>query len=260
MTVFGKVLIVIATLAGLCFVANLVLIITHNDDRPVASTEPPASAAPRSAPLPVVASAPETPPAPPTSAQPSRPAWPTRLTELRGRLARRREYDLWLITNVSNILNSRPEMKILDYCMVRVYGAEQSLDSAPAVEYALQPDGTVLRTSGERREPPKTPEDRFREGQRKQLEMETSGALVDDCARSLFWFRTWHNQPMTSDEELREKAAKARADLDEIDGTLDPRLVESLPKPHSDQPPPQQAPAISPAPSEPNPQPSTEKP
>jgi hypothetical protein len=182
------------------------------------------------------------------------------LTELRGRLARRREYDLWLITNVSNILNSRPEMKILDYCMVTVYGVEQSLDSAPAVEYALQPDGTVLRTSGERREPPKTPEDRFREGQRKQLEMETSGALVDDCARSLFWFRTWHNQPMTSDEELREKAAKARADLDEIDGTLDPRLVESLPKPHSDQPPPQQAPAISPAPSEPNPQPSTEKP
>ena len=62
MTVFGKVFTVIATLAGLCFVANLVLIITHNDDRPVASTEPPASAAPRSAPLPVVASAPETPP------------------------------------------------------------------------------------------------------------------------------------------------------------------------------------------------------
>jgi len=63
MTVFGKVFIVIATLAGLCFVANLVSIITRNHDRPVASTEPivreaPASATPHSAPLPVVASPP----------------------------------------------------------------------------------------------------------------------------------------------------------------------------------------------------------
>jgi TonB family protein len=60
MSVFGKVFIVIATLAGLCFVANLVPIITRHDDRPVASTEPiareaPPSGAPRSAPLPVVA-------------------------------------------------------------------------------------------------------------------------------------------------------------------------------------------------------------
>jgi formylglycine-generating enzyme required for sulfatase activity len=128
-------------------------------------------------------------------------------------------------------LDSEPEMKIPDYCMVTVSAAAQSLDSAPAVEYALQPDGTVLRTSGTPPEPPKTPEDRFREGQQKQLEMGASGALVDDCARSLFWFRTWHNQPMPSDEKLREDAAKAKADLDEIDKMLDPRLVEGLPKP-----------------------------
>jgi hypothetical protein len=71
MTVFGKVFTVIATLAGLCFVANLVSIITRNHDRPVAAgivtglVLDPSSNKPSG----------ETPPAPATSAQPSRPAW-----------------------------------------------------------------------------------------------------------------------------------------------------------------------------------------
>jgi hypothetical protein len=248
MSVFGKVFIVIATLAGLCFVANLISIITRNHDRPVAA---------RIVTGLVLDPSSNKPSGEPSLAPEMAPPLPTRLTELRGRLARRREYDLWLITNVSNILGSEPQMKIMDYCMVTVHGAEQSLDSAPAVEYALQPDGTVLRTSGE--PPPKTPEQRFREGQRKQLDLEVAGTVVQDCAASLLWFRTWHNQPMSSDGELREQSANAKADLAAIDGTLNPRLAESLPKPHSDQPP-QQAPAIPPAPSEPNPQPSTEKP
>jgi hypothetical protein len=147
---------------------------------------------------------------------------------------------------VSHLLDSDPQTKIPHYCMFRVYGAEQSLDSAPAVEYALQPDGTVLRTSDE--PPPRTPEQRFREIQREQLDLKVAGTVVQECAASLFWFRTWHDQPMSSDEELRKQLANAKADLAAIDGTLDPRLVESLPKPDSDQPPPptQQAPAIPP--------------
>lgn len=155
-----------------------------------------------------------------------------RLTELRGSLARRREYDLWLIRNVLQMMKSESQQgKIMSYCMTTVYGAEQSLDSAPETEYALQPDGTVLITSGK---PPKTPEQHFREGQRMQLELETGGGpLVQDCAGSLFWFGTWHNQPMPSDEKLRENAAKAKADLGGIDKMLDPRLVESLPKPEA---------------------------
>ena len=36
---------------------------------------------------------------------------------------------------------------------------------------------------------------------------------------------------MPSDEKFMEIAAKAKADVDEIDKMLDPRLVESLPKP-----------------------------
>lgn len=158
---------------------------------------------------------------------------PARLTELRGSLARRREYDLWLIRNVSNVMNSAlahesRQGKLLSYCMATVYGAEQSLESAPEIEYALQADGTVLRTSGK---PPKTQEQLFRESQRMQLELETGGGpLVQDCAGSLFWFGTWHNKSMPSDEKFGEIVARARADLEEIDGTLDSRLVEALPK------------------------------
>jgi hypothetical protein len=161
---------------------------------------------------------------------------PERRTELRGSLARRREYDLWLIRNVSNVMNSplaneSRQGKILSYCMTTVYGAEQSLDSAPEIEYALQADGTVLSTAGK---PPKTQEQLFRESQRMQLELETGGGpLVQDCAGSLFSFGTWHNKPMPSDEKFAEIAASARADLEGIDGTLDSRLVEVLPKPQA---------------------------
>jgi hypothetical protein len=161
---------------------------------------------------------------------------PAGLTELRGSLARRREYDLWLIRNASNVMNSAlahesRQEKILSYCMATVYGAEQSLESAPEIEHALQADGTVLRTSGK---PPKTQEQLFRDSQRMQLELETGGGpLVQDCAGSLFWFGTWHNKPMPSDEKFAEIAASARADLEEIDGTLDSRLVEVLPKPQA---------------------------
>jgi hypothetical protein len=67
-----------------------------------------------------------------------------------------------------------------------------------------------------------------------QMELETGGGpVVQDCAGSLFWFGTWHDRPMRSDEELVETAAKAKADLDEIDKMLDPRLVANLPKPEA---------------------------
>jgi len=150
------------------------------------------------------------------------------LTELRGSVSRRREYDLWLIRNVFATVNSESQLeKIRSYCMTTVHGAEQSLDSAPETEYALRADGTVLITSGR---PPKTPEQRYRESQQMQLELETGGGpVVQDCAGSLAWFGTWHNQPMPGDEKLLENAARAKADLDEIDMKLDPRLVESLP-------------------------------
>jgi hypothetical protein len=119
--------------------------------------------------------------------------------------------------------------KILSYCMATVSGAEQTLDSAPETEYALQMDGTVLSTDGR---PPKTPEQRFRDGQRAQLELENGGGpVVQDCAGSLFWFGTWHNKPMPTDDEFAGILANARADLGKIDKTLDPRLVEVLPKP-----------------------------
>jgi len=162
------------------------------------------------------------------------PPQSSRLKELRGTLARRREYDLWLIRNVSNVVNSAlanesRQGKMLSYCMVTVHGAEQSLDSAPEIEYALQADGTVLSTPGK---PQKTPEQLFRDSRRSQLELETGGGpLVQDCAGSLFWFGTWHNQPMPTDEKLTEMVAKAKADLNEIDEMLDARLVEVLPKP-----------------------------
>ena len=153
-----------------------------------------------------------------------------RLTELRGSLARRREYDLWLIRNLSNLMNQESRQgKILAYCMTTVYGAEETVDSAPETEYMLRADGSVLVTSGK---PSKTPEQRFRDGQRAQLELDTGGGpVVQDCAGSLFWFGTWHDQPMPSDEKFMGIAAKAKADLDEIDKMLDPRLVENLPKP-----------------------------
>jgi hypothetical protein len=141
---------------------------------------------------------------------------------------------LWLIKNVSSVVDSplsreSPQGKFLAYCMTTVYGARQSLDSAPETEYALQPDGTVLVTSGK---PPMTMEQRFRDGEQMQSELESGGGpMVQDCAGSLSWFGTWHNQPMPSDDTLRKRVDKAIADLNEIDGMLDPRLVEDLPKP-----------------------------
>ncbi|MGA3028428.1 MAG: hypothetical protein ABSF98_27085 [Bryobacteraceae bacterium] len=151
------------------------------------------------------------------------------LTELKGSMARRREDDLWLIANIHGILNSKsPQEKVLVYCMATVYGAEHLLDSAPETEYELQADGTVRKMPGK---PPKTPEQRFREDQRIELELETGGdPVVQDCAGSLFWFGTWNNKPMRSDEKFNDDEAKARADMEEIDKMLDPRLVERLPK------------------------------
>jgi len=176
------------------------------------------------------------------------PTPPPLLTELRGDLARRREYDLWLFRNVSHILHSDSKQgKILAYCMATVYGAED-WDSAPEKEYSLQPDGTVLVTSGK---PPETREHRSREAQRREMEFKTGGGpVVQDCAGSLFWFGTWHDQPMPSDEKLLENAAKAKADLDEIDQMLDPRLLEGLPKLHAQAPPPS---SVSPPPASPSP-------
>ena len=119
--------------------------------------------------------------------------------------------------------------------MTTVRGADLALDEAPDSEYSLQANGTVITTPGK---PPKTQEQLFRESQRMQLELETGGGpLVRDCTGSLTWFGTWHNQPMPSNEQLIEKAAKFRADLDEIDKTLDPRIVEILPKPPTEDPP-----------------------
>lgn len=165
---------------------------------------------------------------------PSPPAPPSRLTELRGSLARRREYDLWLIRNTSNVVNSAlakesKQGKILCYCLLTVRGAEQTLDSAPETEYALREDGTVLTTSGK---PPRTEEQRFRDNERARFELETGGGpLVQDCAGSLFWFGTWNNKPMPTDEKFMEMIDEAKENLKEIDDTLDPRLVEVLPKP-----------------------------
>jgi len=78
----------------------------------------------------------------------------------------------------------------------------------------------------------KTPEQIFRDGERRQLELETGGGpMVQDCAGSLAWFGTWHNKPMPTDEKFTEIGTKAKADKDEVDQTLDSRLVEMLPKP-----------------------------
>lgn len=150
------------------------------------------------------------------------------LIKLGGRLGRRRQYDLWLITNLALLLNSRSrEMALLSYCLTVVRGAEQSLDSDPSTEYTLLPDGTVsIATS------PKTSEQQFRDSQRWQFEFEHGGGpVVQDCAGSLEWFGTWHDQPGPKKEKVLEALAKARADLESIDKGLDPRLVEVLPTP-----------------------------
>src|SRR5438045_9211747 len=103
----------------------------------------------------------------------------------------------------------------MSYCMTTVYGAEQSLDSAPETEYALRADGTVLITSGR---PPKTPEQRYRESQQMQLELETGGGpVVQDCAGCLAWVGAWHNQRMPGSENIPETAARARMDQDARD-------------------------------------------
>jgi len=153
---------------------------------------------------------------------PDRPQ-PARLTELRGSLARRREYDLWLIRYLSYVIDAPfVRWRIEIYCMTTVDGARQSLDSAPEYEYALEADGTVLKTS----------EQRYRDVLRSRMELGTgSGPLVQDCIGSFEHFGTWHDQPMPNNEKLAEIVAKTMADLEEIDKTLDPQLVEVLPKP-----------------------------
>ena len=168
-----------------------------------------------------------------------------RLTELRGSLARQREYDLWLIRNVSDVINSamakesQQVRKIIVNCSMIT--AKQLLDSPPEFEYVLQTDGTVLRTPPRMTPPPPmTPEQRYRNGQRRLLEESSrweestqANRLYSECAGFYIWFGTWHDQPIPTDEKFGEILAKATADLEEIDKTLDPRLVESLPKPQS---------------------------
>ena len=115
--------------------------------------------------------------------------------------------------------------------MTTVNGAKQTLDSAPEIEYELQEDETVLKTFVRSA---KTPEQRFRESEQMRLNLEAGflpGPVVQDCAASLFWFGTWNNQPIPTDEKFAEISASAKADLEEIDKTLDSRLVEVLPKP-----------------------------
>jgi len=160
--------------------------------------------------------------------QESHPTGTRLLTELRGRLASRREYDLWLIENASNVIGKESSQeKIFAYCAITVHGAEHTLDSAPKTEYAIQPDGTLVITAGG---PQKTPEQIFRDSQRMQLELDTGGVPVQECAGSMTWFRTWHDKPMPSDEQFTEIVNKAKADIETIDKMLDPRLVEGLPR------------------------------
>ena len=174
----------------------------------------------------------------PADDAPPNPAQPLRLTELRGSLARRREDDLWLITNVFGIVNSRSSQeRILRYCMTTVYGAEDSKDSSPVREYALQADGTVLVRSGKPPKPPqlpKTPEQRFREEQRRQFEIERLFSSMQDCGNKLYTFGTWNDQPMPTAEKFAERLAQAKGDLEEIDNLLDSHLVKRLPKPNLD--------------------------
>jgi hypothetical protein len=177
----------------------------------------------------------------------SRPA--ARLTELRGSLARRREYDLRIIKSAFYVLNADSEateicshaqhvscqslarhLKTGYYCAALVDGMNFN-PTYPEHEYALQADdGTVLKTSGK---PPMTPEQILREAERRQWVIESGApehnAIVQDC-RHYLPTGSWHDQPMLGDEKLKENSAKAQADLDEIDKTLDPRLVEGLPK------------------------------
>ena len=159
------------------------------------------------------------------------PAAPPRLTELRGGLARRREYTLWLIRNVSSVLNGglakgSPQGKALAYCITLVSEAEQSLDSPPEIEYELQADGTVLKTYVK---PPEAKEKRFLDSLREAAV--GGGPVVHDCASSLYWRGAWNNKPMPSDEQFAETVTNARANLEKIDSALDPRLVEVLPRP-----------------------------
>jgi hypothetical protein len=166
------------------------------------------------------------------------PSRPPLLTELRGGLARRRELDLSVIRDAFSVLNSAlakgsPQGKILCYCLGTVRGAERVLDPTPETEYAIQEDGTVSITSGR---PPRTPEQRFCDGERAQRELMTGGGpVVQDCASSLFWFGTWNNQPMPPDEKFMEIIDETKADLKKIDETLDPRLIEFLPQPDATQ-------------------------
>ena len=176
----------------------------------------------------------------------SRPA--ARLTEVRGSLARRREYDLWIIKSAFYVLNADSEAteicshaqhvscqslarysKTGYYCAALVDG--MNFKPYPAYEYALQADGTVLKTSGK---PPMTPEQVLREAERRRRVIESGApehnAIVQDCHHYLFETGSWHDQPMLGDEKLNENSAKAQADVDEIDKMLDPRLVEGLPK------------------------------
>jgi hypothetical protein len=170
-----------------------------------------------------------------TPKQPTAPAPDSHkplLTELRGKLARRREYDVGFIRNVSrvlNILNSEGRDRAQAYCMATVSNAKQSLESPPDTEYALLSDGAVLRTPGK---PPLTLEEAFHISERMRLgnPFIEDSALVNDCMGSFLWFGTWHNRPMTSDETLRNVLAKVKADLDELEKTIDPRILDAARK------------------------------
>ena len=153
--------------------------------------------------------------------------------ELRGSLAQRREYDLWLIGNVRRIVRGGSlQERVLTYCMTTVYGAERLVASTPEHEYALQADGTVLITPGG---PPKTMEQMFRDDERNRYELENGGgSVVQACAGSLSWFGTWQNKPMPTNEKFIEAATKAEADLRQIDNGLDPRLLQGLPRAPAD--------------------------
>jgi hypothetical protein len=154
------------------------------------------------------------------------PAKAVLLTELRGSLARRREYDLWLIRNAANVMSSKPGLeKIMAYCATTAFGIEHALDAIAKTEYVLQADGKVLATD------PRTPEQRYRDGQQGALDFQAPGPVEQECEGSLATFGTWHDQPMPLDEKFTDIISSARADLEQIDKTLDPRLIEGLPRP-----------------------------
>jgi hypothetical protein len=147
---------------------------------------------------------------------------PLPLTELVGALAWKRETLLRLINNANLVMSQRSKYEALwAYCSTTVQEAAQIRysDGVPETEYRLRPDGSVLTTSGKA---PMTLEHFSREG---------DDRLVQDCVGSLFSYGTWQDQPPPTPEQFAEIVAKATANVEKIDETLDPRLVASLPGP-----------------------------